>query len=427
MSMKRAVALTAIIVSLAGIVALLLFDNGPSTYTLHAYFASVNGLVDTGNVEVAGFDVGEITGISARIGAYPEVTMQIDDAFRVRRGVHAVVELGSLAGQLSRYVALTGGTGPQLPNGATIDIEDTSVPVEIDQFLSTLTPKVRVQLRQLLRDTVHTLDGESGNFYEALRYSGQAFGQSAELFKDVGADGVALRTLVQRAAQGTAQLAAQPQAVTDVVNRLAVLLGTAADHQRQIAESIGRLPSAAGATRIALDTLSSAIPTFTEGVDAAPAALSAAAPFAAALRTDVPRALPLFRSAQHLVDAFRTASPEIARLFGAPLPNTLASFGHGLNGLNPILDHVRAQAPDALGWLPLLGDATANYNVNGHGVLLLPYIKPPPATTIASSSCDAGQLARPFDRIPGALACDPWTGYAQSFVGGGRPEGAYVR
>ena len=414
---KRVIALTMIVGSLLGIAGLLLFDTGPSTYTLHAYFASVNGLVDTGNVEVAGFDVGEITGISVKIGQYPEVTMQVDDDFRVRQGVHAIVELGSLAGQLNRYVELSGGTGAQLPDGATIPVTDTSVPVEIDQFLSTLTPKVRVELRRLLRDTVHVLGGESDNFYEALQNSAQAFGQTAELFKDVGSDGAALRDLVARASQGTAELAAEPRQVADTVSRLELLLSTAATRQHAVAASLQRLPGALRATRTALQTLNSAVPTFTQAIEAAPPALNAAAPFATALKTDVPRAVPLFRSALNLVTAFRSASPAIGKLFGAPLPQTLTNFAVGLHGLNPVLDQIRARAPDVLGWTWLLGDAAADYNVNGHGVLLLPYVRPAPSWQVSPASCDPGQLARPFDRVPGALACDPWTDYAQSFVG----------
>src|SRR5581483_3934335 len=234
------------------------------------------------------------------------------------------------AGQLNRYVALTGGTGAELPDGSTIPVKDTSVPVEIDQFLSTLTPKVRVQLRLLLRDTVHTLSGESGNFHAALQDSAQAFGQSAELFKDVAADGVALRALVQRASDGTAELAAEPAQVRATIDRLSLLLATAAGRQRAVTESLRQLPGALAATRQAVGTLRDAVPTFTRAVDAAPAALDAAAPFASALRTDVPKALPLFRAAQHLVDAFRSSSPELSRLFGRPLPGTLQSFGVGL-------------------------------------------------------------------------------------------------
>lgn len=404
----------------------LIVGSGGPTYTLHAYLASVNGLVSTGNVEVAGFKVGEITGMSVQIGQYPEVTMQVSDGYRVRRGVHAVVELGSLAGQLNRYVELTGGTGPELPSGATIPERDTSVPVEIDQFLSVLTPKLRKQLRTLLRDTVYTLNGRSDDIEEALRYSAQAFGQSAALFGDVASQGASLRTLVQRASAGAQQLAAEPAAVADTVDKLSLLLDTAAARQRALSESLERLPASFGATRSVLSALGASVPTFSRLLDAAPSALAVTRPFAAALATAAPRSIPLFASAHRLVDAFRQASPEIGHLFGAPIPTALRNLSAGLTGLGPMLDQLRARAPDVLGWIPLLGDATADYNSGGHGAIILPYVRPAPQQPITPASCLPGWLLRPFDRVPGQLGCDAWTSYVQSFVDGGKPDSSYL-
>jgi hypothetical protein len=79
-----------------------------------------------------------------------------------------------------------------------------------------------------------------------------------------------------------------------------------------------------------------------------------------------------------------------------------------------------------LGWIPLLGDLTANYNVNGHGGLVLVYPRPAPQRPVSPGSCAAGWLLRPFDRLPGQLACEPWTNYASSFVGGGKPDSSYL-
>ena len=36
-----------------------------------------------------------------------------------------------------------------------------------------------------------------------------------------------------------------------------------------------------------------------------------------------------------------------------------------------------------------------------------------------------GWLLRPFDRTPGQLACDPWTQYLKSFIGGGKSPRSY--
>jgi hypothetical protein len=89
-------------------------------------------------------------------------------------------------------------------------------------------------------------------------------------------------------------------------------------------------------------------------------------------------------------------------------------------GINPVFDQLRVRAPDVLGWLPLLGDVTANYDLNGHGALVIPQLRPPVQRLVSRPSCAPGLVPRPYERTPGQLACDPWTDYAKSFVGGAR-------
>jgi ABC-type transporter Mla subunit MlaD len=426
-SSARNLALAGLAATVLVVLVLVVRASGGGTYTLRAVFANVNGLVTTGNVEVAGFNVGEIAGISVRVGAYPVVTMQVSNTYRVRQGAHAVIELGSLAGQLNRYIALSGGTGPELPDGTTIPIKDTSGPVEIDQFLSALDPKTRTELRALLRDAVHTLTGRGPDIEQALRYSTKAFDQAAGLFTDVSSDGVALRMLVSRASQGAQSLAREPTDVQGTVSRLGQLLQIAATRQLEVTQSLGRLPAALGATRAALTTFGASIPTFESLISAARPALDAIDPFARALDATAPVSVPVFDAALKLVDAFRTASPAIQTLLGAPLPRTLHNLDVGLHGINPLFDQLRARAPDVLGWIPLLGDETANYNANGHGGLVLAYPRPAPQRPVRTPSCVPGWLLRPFDRIPGQLACDPWLNYWGTFVGGAKPDSAYVQ
>jgi phospholipid/cholesterol/gamma-HCH transport system substrate-binding protein len=423
----RKAAVSALVATVVVVLILIIASSGGSTYTLHAVFANVNGLVSTGNVEVAGFKVGEITGTSVRLGGYPEVTMQIYDGYRVRQGAHAVIELGSLAGQLNRYIALSGGTGRELPDGATIPLEDTSSPVEIDQFLSALDAKTRAELRQLLHEAVHTLQGRGPDIERALRYSTKAFDQTAYLLTDVSSDGVALRELVSRASQGARAVASEPADLEDTISRLDQLLHIAARRQQQVTQSLQQLSPALRATRDALQTFDGSLPILERLISASAPALDAIDPFARALRATAPVSVPVFQAALGLVDAFRTASPEIHALLGPPLPQTLHNLDLGLHGMNPVFDQLRVRGPDVLGWIPLLGDVTANYNANGHGGLVVAYPRPAPQRPVRTPSCSSGWLLRPFDRIPGQLACDPWLDYFKSFVGGAKPDSAYTK
>jgi phospholipid/cholesterol/gamma-HCH transport system substrate-binding protein len=331
-----------------------------------------------------------------------------------------VIQLGSLAGQLNRYIALSNGTGPPLGEGATIPLDHTDEPVEIDQFLSALDPKTRAELRNLLHGAVRALDGRGPDIGQALQYSAHAFDQTAGLLADVTADGASLRTLVQRASQGAQALATEPANVQGTIERLGQLLDVAANRQTQIGESLRLLSPTFGATRNALSRLVASIPVFSKLAAAAGPALDALDPFARALQVTAPLTLPTVRAGLRLVEAFRDTSPELTKLLAPPLPATLHKLGQGVIGLNPVLDHLRARAPDVLGWLPLLGDATADYDGNGHGALILASLRPPTQRALTPPSCATGWLLRPFDRTPGQLACDPWLHYDKTFVGGGK-------
>ena len=264
------------------------FDGGASTYTLHAYFANVNGLVDHRQRRGRGLrrrrdhrDLGPDRPVPRG-----------DDAGRrllsaCARARTPSIELGSLAGQLNRYVALRGGTGPQLPDGATIPIADTDGPVEIDQFLSALTPKVRAQLRQLLHDTVHTLDGEARTSTRRSATARRRSGRAPSCSRTSAPTASRCGRSSQRAARGTAQLAAEP---AEVSGRSTDSAAARRPRGRQRADA--RASSDCRQRRRDPHRARRPRPPSRRSPSCRRRARGArgVAPFAAALRTDVPRA-----------------------------------------------------------------------------------------------------------------------------------------
>jgi hypothetical protein len=92
------------------------------------------------------------------------------------------------------------------------------------------------------------------------------------------------------------------------------------------------------------------------------------------------------------------------------LPGVLKDFG-------PVLDAFRARAPEGFGFLTLLNDAASNFDVNGHGLRLSTIFDYPPEGEGSPADNKEGKLPVPFDRVPGAIANDPWTDYRESFIG----------
>jgi hypothetical protein len=203
-------------------------------------------------------------------------------------------------------------------------------------------------------------------------------------------------------------------------------LDVAAGRQTEITQTLQRLPGAFSSARRALTRFDQSIPLYSTLADAARPALDAIDPFARTLQVTAPLTLPVFRTVLDLVGSFRDNSAALAKLLSAPLPATLRTLTQGVVGVNPVFDHWRARAPDILGWLPLLGDVAADYDANGHGALVIPALRPAVQRPIRPPSCAPGWLLRPYDRTPGQLACDPWTQYLQSFVGGGKAPQSYL-
>ncbi|HEX5781731.1 MAG TPA: MlaD family protein, partial [Solirubrobacteraceae bacterium] len=148
-----------------------------SHYEVKAAFESSNNLRTGSPVRIAGVEVGKVTAVEARpgeAGAGDEgeargsgrgegalVTMRIKDA---GRPVHADATAKIrprifLEGNF--FVDLTAGSpgAAELEDGATIPVQQTATPVQIDEVLTALQSDTREDLKVLLHEYGKALDG----------------------------------------------------------------------------------------------------------------------------------------------------------------------------------------------------------------------------------------------------------------------------
>lgn len=124
-----------VLLVLAVIAALVLtvgFRNKERT-ELVAWFPSTDGIYAGDEVRVLGVPVGTIDGIDPE-GTRVKVSFHVDGGVKIPKDAKAVIVAPSLVS--SRYLQLTPRYegGPVLADGATIDLEDTAVPVEWDEI-----------------------------------------------------------------------------------------------------------------------------------------------------------------------------------------------------------------------------------------------------------------------------------------------------
>lgn len=416
----RVVGIAALLVGLLS-VALIVSRNGGS-YRLEAVFDQTHGLVSGAEVKAAGQNVGKVTGIELGSDGYPHVRLEISDDYRMRRGGTADLRFFSVTGEANRYIALEQGSGPELPDGATIGLARSDQPVEIDQLIDTLDPATRRSFRSLISGLDASLLGRGPDIERTLEHSARALAETTEMLAQIDADGPALRTLVKRGREVVGALASDPDALGGAAQEMATLLQTTGRQQGALAAGVARLPAALRSARLGLDRVRTSLPTLEAFVAAARPAVAELVPTSRALRPVMRSAGPFLRETRRLTAQAPRDLPALTPLLETA-PPILSRLAAVLEPVNPMLDEARARFPDFFAFISNWGDFSANYDANGHGGRIGLVLAPAPTNPIGPSDSTAGLLARPFLRTPGVLEGEPWRNYRDSFLTKGRGAG----
>lgn len=409
------------------IVLLLVIRGSASTYEVSATFDQVRGLIEGGEVKAGAQNVGTVEDIRLGEGGLPIVTMRVDNDYRIQQGAFADLRLASNLGAINRYVELTQGDGPELPDGAELGPSMTDEPVDLDLAVSTLDKGTRQDLAELIAGLDRATTGRGDDLRLTLRHSARALGETANVLHQVNRDQLAVRTLVAEGRRAVGALAANHDEVGAMADRLAAVLTIAARRQSELARTAAAFgPGAAGA-RATLARLAASTANLRALVADARPAVDELLPTARVLLPAVDALRPLIAEVNRLLER---APGQLRRLGGVldeanPLLRRLDPV---LDGMGPLVDHLRARAPEVIGFFTLLADATSNFDVNGNLVrsTAIPIQSARHPNLIGASSDAAGSLVRPFDRTPGAAEGEPWKKYFRSFIGGGKNPRSFI-
>jgi phospholipid/cholesterol/gamma-HCH transport system substrate-binding protein len=425
-AIARIVAASALTIGLLAL--LLVVTNSSGTYEVSAVFDDVRGLIPGGEVKAGGIDVGKVEEINLGQDGLPIVKMQISNDFRLKQGSFADIRLASNVGGLNRYVDLTQGKGDELPDGATLGPSHTDQPVDLDLALSDLDPKTRRDIATVIAAVDKATRGRGPYLARALKHSGYALGETADLLTQVDSDKAALRALVANARTVVGALAQNPEDLGQTADRVAALLSVTARRQAELARSSALIGPALNSANGTLARLDRAIPDLRAFVEAAGPAVDELGPTARALQPALAALRPLLDQARGLiaeapaeVSVLRPALNATSRIFPYLRPI--------LSGFGPMLDAFRARTPEIVGFFTLGGDLTSNYDANGNMVrssaVLIQNARH--KNSVGPNSDQPGLEKRPFDRTPGSLEGDPWKHYWRTFIGGGKPPRSYLK
>ncbi|GEP33311.1 hypothetical protein NSZ01_10790 [Nocardioides szechwanensis] len=245
MTRRLLVLLVVAALAVAGIV--LMRGDDSSSRHLTATFPSTVNLYEGAQVKVLGVQVGEVTSVEVEGTA---VTVEITyDEVRLPADVHALIVPPSIVGDRFVQLAPAYTGGEALADGATLGLDRTGVPVELDDTyrqLDALSEALGPQganqdgaLSRLVRATAAGLDGNGRRFNRSIQQLARALDTLASsdgAYQDtVDQTGTLTRTLlandktVRRLVLALARVSGQLNAQRDDIGRASTDLSGALD------------------------------------------------------------------------------------------------------------------------------------------------------------------------------------------------------
>ncbi len=375
-------------------------------FTVHATFASANGVTPGSPVRIAGINVGTVTGVGPIPGCLApsrpspdesachaaDVTMTIskqglpihaDATFAIRPRTF-------LEGNF--FVDVSPGTpaAPIASAGHTFPVQQGIEPVQLDQVLTGLQLDTRQNLQTLLQQYGKAVKQAGPAYNRSIQYWLPAYEYTAIVAHD--ALGIQPHDLSQYiAAQATTAgaLSAHPQSLQSLITDFNITANAFARENRALQDTVVALPKALGAAIPAFNALNSAFPPLRElaralipGVESTGPTVDASLPFitqlnelvapselrglAADLQVTVPALAKLTRETIPLMKSeVRPASSCIVNVV-YPWSQLIVPDSHfnASNGFPPRKVYI-----EAVNYLPGLAGESRNFDANG------PYIR----------------------------------------------------
>jgi ABC-type transporter Mla subunit MlaD len=307
-------------------------------HELHAVFTNAPPIQKNSAVRIAGVDVGKVSKVEPVDGDSPgvRVTMKLEnEALPIHEDAQVEIrERIFLEGNVFLNIKPGSPSAPELDDGDTIPVSQTSAPVQLDQVLGTLQTDTRKNLRDLLVGYGEALNGEpqpGEDDDQDPDVQGETGGEALNDSLDYSADALRGSAIVNQALLGTelhdiskliagqqkvsAALSSREASLKDLITNFNVTMGALAAESTNLSATVRELPEVLEAAQPALDNLNAAFPStrawaleMIPGVRETPATIAAGFPWVRQTR-----ALLRPSELQGLVDDLRPAVDDFAK------------------------------------------------------------------------------------------------------------------
>jgi phospholipid/cholesterol/gamma-HCH transport system substrate-binding protein len=379
LTVARGAAVAALLVAAFLAVWLLLFRSGGGhEYTL--VFQTAGQLVKDDDVQVGGRRIGSVRAIELTDDNQAAVRVEVQEPYApLREGTQATIRLTSLSGIANRYVALTlaPDNARELDDGATLDTDDTTTVVDLDQLFNTLDPKARKDLQGVVEGFAKQYEGKGREAGQSAKYFNPLLSTSRVLAAEVTEDEAALTRFLVNSSRAVTAVAEKRDDLSALVGNANATAAAIGQENAALARALGILPTTLRRANTTFVNLRATLDDLDVLVAESKPATKDLAPFLRELRPLVHAARPTVRDLRRLV---RRSGPDndlvdaTRKLPGLQRVATPA-FRDGREALvksQPVLEFIRPYAPEFTGWLRDFGLGSANYDANGHFARIQP-------------------------------------------------------
>jgi phospholipid/cholesterol/gamma-HCH transport system substrate-binding protein len=390
--LARIAAVVAVVAAVA-LLAFLLFGGG-GAYEAKAVFQNAGQLVKGNQVLVGGQPMGTVTDIRLTDEGHAQITMELKEFHPLHEGTTATIRASSLSGIANRYVSLDLGPNDaeELPSGTTIEADNTTSIVDLDQLFNTLDPKTLNGLRQVIRGSARWYDGRARETDRASYYFNPALSTSSRLTRELVRDRVVFRQFVGDTADVMTALAERRDDLSGLVGNANATATAIASENAALARSLDILPETLRNANTTFVNLRATLGDLDVLVAESKPATRELAPLLRELRPLVRDARPTIKDLRLLIRKpgdgndlieLNRQMPELAAQTDVVFPRTVRA----LRQAQPVIEYIRPYVPDLTGWFTKFGQGAAPYDANGHYARIQPLFN-----AFQSDSTPGGQL-----------------------------------
>lgn len=319
-----------------------IIDSGEYTATVE--MKDVDNLVKAGQVQVAGVRVGQVRSVEQGDDGRARVELALNDDYGpLHEGAKLRVAERSLVGET--YLALTDGSGKELPSGTELPATSVQRGVQLHDVLASVDKETRGELRSLLRSLGAGTAGTKDDTAALMSGLGKLGREGHTALDAIAAQSSDLKALARQTTQVLQALDTGQGQITSLV-RNANRLTAATSGQRQAVEDTlriapGLLDTATNASG-SLESLGNALLPVASDLKSAGPALSTALMELPATTTDLRGMLPDLSSVLDKSPSTLKKVPTVSKDLQGLIPTAQAT----LADVNPMLAYIKPYGPE---------------------------------------------------------------------------------